>query len=148
MIRKEDLEQIMGHDAYAAAAGIEVLVAAPGYAELRMAVRPDLLNGHGKVHGGAIYTLADYASAVASNMLGERTTATEGSISYLRGVKEGTLIAKAKTLKYGRRMNFQSVEIFNTSGDLVAVFKGSAIRVSRTASDNDQPGGEDTARLS
>ena len=129
MVDKEVLIQVMGVDAYAAAAGMEVLVAAPGYAEVRMPVAPNILNGHGKVHGGAIFTLADYASAIASNMLGEPSMATDGSVSFLRATESGHLIAKAKTVKSGKRMNFQTVEIFNAKGELVASFQGGSIKV-------------------
>lgn len=129
MPEKPKLPSIMGHDRFAEMAGIEVLVAAPGYAETRMPVTPGILNGHGNVHGGAIFTLADYTSAVASNVLGFPTIATDGHVSFLRSVTEGHLLAKAKTVKTGRRLNFQSVEIFNAAGELVALFQGTAIRV-------------------
>lgn len=128
---KKELAERMGHDNYAALTGLEVVKAEPGRVEVRMPVTRDILNGHGNVHGGALFTLADYAAAAASNMLGEATMATNGSISYLRAVREGSVVARAKTVKAGRRMKFQVVELYNDRDELVAVFQGGAINVTR-----------------
>ncbi|MCC8190261.1 MAG: PaaI family thioesterase, partial [Planctomycetes bacterium] len=84
MPNKEDLARMMGHDAYAELTGLEVVRAVPGEVEVRLPVTPRILNGHGMVHGGALFTLADYSAAAASNLLGVPTMATHGSISYLR----------------------------------------------------------------
>lgn len=131
MPKKNELAERMGHDAYAEITGLEVIHAEPGYVEVRMPVTEKILNGHGNVHGGALFTLADYAQAAASNMLGEATMATNGSISYLRAVREGHVLAKAKTIKSGRRMKFQAVELFDAKGELVAIFQGGSITVAR-----------------
>ncbi len=131
MSDKKDWLEVMGHDAYAELTGLEVLRADPGYAEVRLPVTPKILNGHGNVHGGAIFTLADYAGALASNMHGDPTMATNGSISFLRSAGDGFLLAKAKTVKAGRRMKFLAVEIFDSRDQLVALFQGGAITVER-----------------
>lgn len=131
MPNKEELADIMGHDAYAELTGLEVIMAEPGYVEVRLPVTPKILNGHGMVHGGALFTLADYAAAAASNLHGTPSMATHGAISYLRAVGGGHIIAKAKTVKTGRRMNFMSVEIFDENGALAATFQAGAIAVNR-----------------
>ncbi len=58
MAGMDELQERMGHDAYAALSGIEVIRAEPGYVEVGMRVTPAILNGHGNVHGGALFTLA------------------------------------------------------------------------------------------
>lgn len=131
MPKKSELAERMGHDAYAAMTGLEVLHVEPGRVDVRMPVTPGILNGHGNVHGGALFTLADYAAAAASNMLGTATMATNGSISYLRAVRGGHVLAKARTVKDGQRMKFQVVELFDEQDRLVAVFQGGAITVNR-----------------
>ena len=115
MPTKDELFERMGRDRYAELTGLEVLAAAPGTAEVKMPVTPGILNGHGNVHGGALFTLADYAAAVASNMLGTPTMATNGSISFLRAVREGYVVATARTVKAGKRMKFMAVEIHKSS---------------------------------
>ncbi|MCL2001726.1 MAG: PaaI family thioesterase [Planctomycetes bacterium] len=123
--------EIMGHDAYAELIGLEVVHAEPGRAEVRLTITPKVLNGHGNVHGGAIFTLADYAGALASNMLGDPTIATNGSIAFLRPAGSGILTAKARTVKSGRRMKYLVVDICNDRDELIAVFHGGAITVHR-----------------
>ncbi len=132
MPERDDLIEVMGHDNYAALSGFEVLVAAPGYAEVKMPVEEKILNGHGNVHGGAMFTLADYASAIASNMMGEPTMALDGSITFMRAVRAGHVLAKASTVKTGRRVNFQKVDLYNDKGEVVAMFQGAAIKVERS----------------
>ena len=58
------------------ALGIRVVRVEPGYAELAMVVRNDMLNGHEICHGGFIFTLADSAFAFACNSYNELTVAS------------------------------------------------------------------------
>ena len=126
--------EIMGDDVYALkSTGIEVLEARAGYARTRLPVTPAIMNGHGNVHGGALFTLADYTAALASNMYGVPTVAVNGSISFLRAVRGGELTAEAKTVKSGRRMAVMTVEIQDASGRLAAVFQGAGLTVVREA---------------
>lgn len=126
-----EAEALLGKDAFAKMAGFSVLQAEPGLAKVRMPVAPHILNGHGFVHGGALFTLADYASAVASNMYGAPTVALNGSISFLSSVRKGHLTAVARTIKAGRRVKFQTVDIYDEDETLVASFQGGSIEVKR-----------------
>ena len=139
MTDNSNWRDIMGHDAYALdATKIEVLEARPGYARTRMPVTPQIINGHGNVHGGAYFTFADFTAAIASNMHGATTVATNASISFLRAVhvNESELFAEARTVKTGKRMNFMTAEIKDAAGNLIAVFQASSLNVSK-----DKPGG-------
>jgi acyl-CoA thioesterase len=127
MTDKMSWREIMGTDHYAELTGIEVLEAKAGYAKARLKVSQHILNGHGNVHGGAYFTLADYTAAIASNLLGTPTLAVNGSISFLRSVQAGELVAEAKIVKHGRRLNFMTVEIRDSADNLVAVFQASSI---------------------
>ena len=135
MLDKEEFIHLMGVDKYAALSGMEVLRAEPGYAEVRLPVAEKVLNGHGNLHGGAMFTLADYTAAVASNMYGDATMAVNGAISFLRAVRKGHVVAKARTVKSGNRMNFMLVEIFDAEERLVATFQGGAMKVTRKPAD-------------
>ncbi len=128
---REKVERLMGLDAYAEHSGMEVLRAEPGRAEVRLTLSPSVLNGHGNLHGGALFTLADYAGAIASNMHGEPTAAITGSISFLKAVRGGHVVAEARTTRAGRRITFQSVDIRDGEGNLVATFQGAAMLVRR-----------------
>lgn len=129
MDMQDKVLDLMGKDHFAALAGLRVVHAEPGEAEVHMLVGRELLNGHGNVHGGALFTLADYAAAVASNMYGSPTIGATGSINYMRAVRGGTAVAKAKVIKRGRRMNFVNVEIYNDEGEVAAFFQGSSMLV-------------------
>jgi len=61
--------------------GITLERIAPGAANLAMAVRADMLNGHGICHGGYIYALADTAFAYACNSRDEVNVAQSCSIA-------------------------------------------------------------------
>ncbi|HEU4497979.1 MAG TPA: phenylacetic acid degradation protein PaaD, partial [Sphingomicrobium sp.] len=41
--------------------GIQIDEAREGYSRIRMKLTADMINGHGKAHGGMIYALADTA---------------------------------------------------------------------------------------
>ena len=73
------------------------------------------------VMGGAIFTLADFAAAVAANGHAEDTTITlHGDITYLSPAKGKTLIAHATTVKQGRSAALHQIEIRDDLGILVA----------------------------
>ena len=54
-------------DQFAKHVGIELVEAAKGKAKVRLKIKEHHLNGINLVHGGAIFSLADFAFAVASN---------------------------------------------------------------------------------
>jgi len=80
------------------------------------------LNSVGTGHGGAIFSLADQAFALACNM-GEHTqVARSASIKYIRPAR-GMLMATARKEKEDDRGSVYKVEV--TCGDtIVAVFEG------------------------
>ena len=128
---RDEVEPLLGIDAFAEQMGMEVLRAEAGYAEVRLPLSPGVMNGHGNLHGGAMFTLADYAGALASNMYGEATMAVNGSISFMNAVRGGHVVAKARTVKAGRRVKFQVVDIYDADDTLVATFQGAAMTVRR-----------------
>ena len=115
-------------DHFAAHAGIELLEARGGYARARMVVQPHHLNGVGTVHGGALFTLADLAFAVACNAYGTVAVAINVSISYLKAATRGILLAEATEESKNRRLGLYTVRVTDESGDLVALFEGMAYR--------------------
>ncbi|HEX7006479.1 MAG TPA: hotdog fold thioesterase, partial [Alphaproteobacteria bacterium] len=54
-------------DGVARMLGMELEEIRPGYARLRMTVRPDMVNGHGIGHGAMTFALADTCFAYAGN---------------------------------------------------------------------------------
>ena len=85
-------------------------------------VRDDLKQDHGVVHGGAIASLIDTASAFAILAVikeNEKVTTTDLTIHYLRPVTSGRMVAHARIVRAGRRRFVVSVEVEN-NGALAA----------------------------
>jgi acyl-CoA thioesterase len=122
------LKQFLNDDKFALHAGIELLEVKSGAAKVRMEVKPFHINGVGLVHGGALFTLADFAFAAAANSHEEVAVAINASISYLKGVKAGTLYAEAEEISNSRKISTYSIKITDTSGQLIAMFQGMAYK--------------------
>ena len=70
-------------------AGMRIDAVAPGYAKLSMTVLPQMLNGHGTMHGGVIFSLADSAFAFACNSRDVASVAQHCSITFVTPGREG-----------------------------------------------------------
>jgi acyl-CoA thioesterase len=105
--------------------GIIIDEARRGYARLRMTLRADVLNGHGIVHGGMVFALADTAFAYVCNGCNERAVAAQASIIFLDSAKEGeTLIAEAEELSTAGRSGVTRVAVRTSDGRSIAEFTG------------------------
>lgn len=115
-------------DRYAAHSGIELLEVKPGYARARMPLSAMHLNGLDIAHGGAIFTLADFAFALASNSHGTIAVAINTNLTIMKATKAGTLWAEAREVSKNPRLGNYTVEVRDDAGDLVALFQGLAYR--------------------
>jgi acyl-CoA thioesterase len=118
----------MKKDAFAKQLGIELVEVEPGRAKVRMRVGNEHRNSVGMVHGGVIFTLADYAFAVACNSYGTVAVAVNCHISYLRPPEGEALAAEASEVSKSRRLGTYDVRVSDGEGSLVAVFRGMAYR--------------------
>ena len=108
---------------YAKFLGIELGEMKPGEAILHLEVREELRQNQGVMHGGAVASLIDTASAfavVTQLEPNERVTTTDLTIHYLRPVKKGRLTATARTVRAGRRLFVLSVEVTDDQEKLIA----------------------------
>jgi acyl-CoA thioesterase len=124
----EPVRRYIAQDQFANRNDIELLDLSPGSARARMTLQPHHWNGLGTVMGGAIFTLADYAFAAASNSYGTVAVAINVSISFLKAAKTGTLVAEAHELSKNFKLASYTVEVKDDAGDLVAVFQGMVYR--------------------
>lgn len=116
-------------DTYAALSGIELVEIGEGYAKASMPVTGDHLNGVKSAHGGAIFTLADFAFAVAANSHGTVSVAINASISFFKGIPEGgKLYAEAEEISKHPKLGSYTVRVTDDEGDLVAQFQGMVYR--------------------
>ncbi|HEX2937474.1 MAG TPA: PaaI family thioesterase [Ruminiclostridium sp.] len=112
-------------DRFAVENDMKITKAEPGYAEARMEIGDKHLNGYGSVQGGAMFTLADYAFAAASNAKGYATVSSGASISFFHPPKGSYITAKAQEVSSGRKLCTYNVDIFDEFGTLVARYTGS-----------------------
>lgn len=93
---------------------------APGFARCSLKIEDKHRNGLGHVMGGAIYTLADMAYAVASNFDRDVFVTSSSNIYFLKSADTGTLTATAREIRSGRQTCLFEVEIRDDAGDEVA----------------------------
>ena len=105
--------------------GIRIEEARQGYARLSMVVRADMLNGHGIVHGGIVFALADTAFAYVCNGKNEKTVAAQASIVFLGSASEGdTLIAEGQEAATAGRSGVTRATVQTSDGRPIAEFTG------------------------
>ncbi|MDQ6653607.1 MAG: PaaI family thioesterase, partial [Acidobacteriota bacterium] len=117
------IQKALGTVPFARLLGIELEHVGTGTATLVLEVRKELTQNHGVVHGGAIASLIDTATAFAIISVlptGEKVTTVDLTISYLRPVTGGRLKAVAKVLRSGRRLFAVSADVFDGAGRLTA----------------------------
>ncbi|MBF0484873.1 MAG: PaaI family thioesterase [Candidatus Omnitrophica bacterium] len=115
------------NDTFAPFCGIKLEECKNGFARSTMKVEQHHKNGIGTVHGGALFTLADYTFAAAANSRGTDVhvvVAINAQISYMKAVTEGILTAIAEEIKFDTKVPVYIVKIFNEKKELVAVFNG------------------------
>ena len=118
----EELKNRFAADRFATVAlGAEIREAEPGRAVCTARLRPDHMNANGAPMGGAIFTLADFAFAIAVNGFSEKITVSQhASITYLAPARGLALIAEAKCVKAGRTTCLYPVDIHDDAGTHVA----------------------------
>lgn len=109
--------------------GAVVDEAACGHAVVSCDIVPGLRNGMGAVMGGAIYTLADFASAVASNTGQPPTVTVSSTIEHLATAKGSRLIATCDADRSGHRLGFYTARVTDDLGTLVAIVTSCSMRV-------------------
>ena len=112
-------------------AGITIEEIGEHYARCAMPIMPLHKNAAGAVMGGAIFTLADFAFAVAANVGGVLTVTTTSSVSFIGTCKGNVLTAETRLVKDGRRSCFFEVTVTDDLGNLVAVVTSSGMHLEK-----------------
>jgi len=117
-----------GTDYLAEALGIKVLEAKDGYCKASMKVEKIHTNALGFTHGGAIFSLADYAFAHACNYGDNVAVAVQVNINYLKPSVEGdTLTAEAVRVNDGKTTGLYHVTV-RKNDKIIAFFSGLAFK--------------------
>ena len=117
-----------GTDYFAEELGIKLVEARDGYAKVSMKVEKIHTNALGFTHGGAIFSLADYAFAQACNYGDNVAVAVQVNINFLRPSVEGDILtAEAVRVSDGKTMGLYHVTVKNQE-KMIAFFSGLAFK--------------------
>lgn len=116
----DEVREKFSHDRFATVNGAVIDEIGEGYAKCSMELNDTHRNALGAVMGGAIFTLADFAFAVASNWNKNPQVSLNASISFLGKAKGQKLIAEAHKIKEGRKTCYYEVTVSDELGNQVA----------------------------
>lgn len=109
--------------------GVRVVDVKESYALCELDLNPSHRNAVGGVMGGVIFTLADFAFAVAANTGAPETVSTHCDISFLNGVKGNVLRAETTCEKAGRRTCTYRITVMDDFNTKVAIVTISGLRL-------------------
>jgi acyl-CoA thioesterase len=117
---------------FATLLGIELSAASVGSATLQLVIRDNLKQIHGVMHGGAIASLIDTATAFAIVTLlpaTEKFMTVDLTVSYLRPLESGTVTSTARVLRTGRRLITVAADVVDDQGNLAATALSTYLRL-------------------
>lgn len=97
-------------------AGIEVLCAGEGRAEIALAWREDLGQYSGFLHAGMVGALVDTACGFAAATVAGRVLASHFAVNCLRPAVGERFVARARVVKPGKTQVFTACELFAVAG--------------------------------
>jgi acyl-CoA thioesterase len=126
---REILIEKMSNDPFAKSLGITIDTIAEGYAKVTMEVAPTMVNFHGAMHGGAIFTLADTAFALASNSYGNVAVGVNVTMNFIKAGKNGDkLTALVSEVSKNHKLGFYHMTVKNEADELIATAEGMVYR--------------------
>ena len=125
-------QQYFTADKFAMSNGIELTECRPGYAKAQVKIEERHLNGAGVVHGGLLFTLADFCFAAAVNSYGFITLSISTTISFFAKSDSGIITAEAKEVARSKKLSTCDINVFDEKGQLLANFKGTAYVTPKT----------------
>jgi len=128
-LARETVERMLVRDAFSQWLGIELVEVQAGRAVLRMAVRPEMVNGFGTAHGGIVFAFADSALAFCTNSDGTISVALDCTVSYPTAVRPGdVLTATGVRQTTTNKIAFAEVTVRNQDDAIVGHFRGTVYR--------------------
>ncbi len=116
------------NDNFAKLLGFEIVEIKEGYAKVKMQIKDTHLNAAGTLHGGCLFSLADYAFAIASNSKNNLSFAICANILFHKAISKGVIYATANEIQDGKNIASYQVKINTKDGTLLATFSGNVFR--------------------
>ena len=120
MTKLEEDRAFFAGDRFATENGAVIDEIGEHYAICSMEITPHHLNAAGRVMGGAVFMLADFAFAVASNFGHPADVTTTSQITFLRPSQGKMLYAKSQELRRGRTAVYYETSVTDDTGALIA----------------------------
>lgn len=120
MTKLEEARAFFAGDRFATENGAVIDEIGEHYAICSMELTPHHLNAAGRVMGGAVFMLADFAFAVASNFGHPADVTTTSQITFLRPSQGKMLYAKSQELRRGRTAVYYETSVTDDTGALIA----------------------------
>ena len=126
--RKQDerVAAFFERDRFARENGIRIVEVRAGFGRAELTVEPRHLNSVGILQGGALFTLADLAFALACNSHGVVAVGTQVDVTWFKAVRSGRLTATAEEVFRTHKLSTCLVRVTGEDRELVALFKGIA----------------------
>lgn len=106
-------------------AGFHIEAAGPGWARMRMDLRPEMMNPFGEVHGGAISALIDSvagAAVAAGTLPDDRIMGTiDMQVHFLERGRGSALVAEGRLVRAGKAVAVAQIDVHDDAGALVAI---------------------------
>lgn len=129
---RAELDAVFRAGALGGLLGITLVDWAPGRATVRLDPRAELANIAGSLHGGVLYTLADYAFEVACNSYGRICVALDVSVHHATAAPlDEPVTAEAVEVSRSARVASYRVTATGPSGEVRAWYQATAYRTSR-----------------
>jgi acyl-CoA thioesterase len=131
----DNIKKFFNKDNFAKSAGIVIESVSEDFVQCTMEINDVHRNSIVGVHGGAIFTLADFTFAIHANLENlsgldtGNTVAQSCNISFLKSTKGNQLIAKSKCLKKGRTMSVYQVTISDNLNNKIAILVGNGFQI-------------------
>ena len=125
----EEAREYFKNDLFATENGMVIDEIGEDWATCSVVLEPKHRNATGGVMGGAIFTLADFAFAVACNQVHCPTVGLQVSVNYLSGTRGTKLFAHATCHKDGRTSGVYNVDVTDDLGRDIAQFIGTAYKL-------------------
>ncbi|GHH97102.1 PaaI family thioesterase [Neobacillus kokaensis] len=110
----DQIVNIMKSEPYANFLGIKLTELGPGTASAELIPDENMLNTHNTIHGGIIFSLADYVFAAASNSYGRTAMGVTTNVNFMSAGKRGqTLRASAEEIKKNHKLGWYKIYVYS-----------------------------------
>ena len=125
----DELRNFFSNDRVATHMGCRIVEADSLHSIVEIDIEEKHYNGNNCVQGGVMFTLADFACAVAANAEEIAFVSADGNISFLNAATGKKLTCQATVIRKGKTLAFCAAEITDETEKLLATASFTMCRV-------------------